>query len=373
MLLLGISLYYVFTKNFPVNLIVVSIIELALLAALWIYHDKLHEAINYSNGIIAINKRHLDRISGKWSAFEDIGAEFINTEHSYCCDLDIVGKKSLFQFLNSTHTWHGRQAFANDLLRPVYSNDELLKRQDAISELSKKIELSNHMEYNFSKIGVNSSAQKLIADLKDNKKFINSKAIKIILKYLPLLTLAFIAAMLIFQLKKLYFIGVIIIFFQMMIWLAGVLKTQKYISAITDLPYRLSSYGAVFEMLKNMEFASEKLLQIQKQLRTSNISAANAIKELGKISDKVNARHNGIIYFTLNVLLLWDYECALMLEEWKAKYAHMSGNWFLALGEFESLLCFSNLVNLCNTTCLPVIADTSKKNYSHRYWPSFAG
>lgn len=356
-LLFGVLAYFTFAKNFPSLLFVVSMVELIILIIVWIYHSKLHEKIEFSNGIISINERHLDRISGKWVSFEDIGEEFIDTTHPYACDLDIVGQKSLFQFLNTTHTWYGRQAFGNDLLQPCYSNEELLKRQEAIAELSKDIDFANYIEYQFTKVGVDSTAQELVNELKDEKLFIKSKSIKFILTYIPTLIFVFIAAISIFQLKDLYMIGAILVFMQLLAWIAGMPKTWKYLHTISHLPYKLNSYSVVIEILKGREFHSEKLKQIQTELGTSDLSAAHAIKNLSKISDKVNVRHNGIIYFILNVLMLWDYECAVLYEEWKIKYANSAEKWFLALGEIESLLCFSNFMNICNHACLPVITN----------------
>lgn len=359
-LLLGISLYFTATKGFPVMFILISGIELITLIAFWIYHSKLHKTISYLSEIININKRHLDRISGKWCDFRDIGEEFIDTEHAYACDLDIVGRKSLFQFLNTTHTWYGRRAFASDLLQHNYTDVELLKRQEAILELSKDTEFYNQMEYYFSRIGADNSAGELVRHLKDKKTFIKSKAAKIILIYAPLFTLIFIAVMLVFGLKSLYLTGAILVLVQAIIWIAGLPKTYKYLGALAHLPYKLSAYSTAIEFLKNRKFTSEKLKQIKAKLGTSNCSAAVAIKELGKIADKVSVKHNGIIYFILNVFLLWDYRCAFAFAQWKIKYADLSETWFLALGEFESILCFSNLPNICDHTCLPLISDVHK-------------
>lgn len=356
--ILGISLYLTFIKDMSFNL--VSVIAFALLIFLWIYHIKLHEKINYLNGLITINNQHLSRISGKWTDFEDIGAEFIDSEHAYAGDLDIVGNKSLFQFLNTTKTWHGRQAFANDLLHPAYTNNELKERQEAIFELSKDIEFSSRMIYYLSKIGADNSTPKLINELKNKNIIVKHKTLKIVLTYLPLVTFIFITGMFIFHLKSLYLTGAALVLLQAIIWIAGITKTQNYLGIIAHLPYKLSSYSTVIEILKNKEFTSEKLIQIQSQLSTSNLSAAQAIKDLVKISDRISARNNAIINFILNVLFLWDYQCSFMLEEWKAKYANLSESWFIALGEFESLLSFSNLPNICAKTCLPIIASTHK-------------
>jgi len=352
-LLMGILMYHIFTKEFPFELIISCAAAFIILVILWIYHNRLHDNINYSKGIISICNRQLDRITGKWTAFEDTGAEFIDAEHAYACDLDIIGSKSLFQFLNTTYTWHGRQVFANDLLRPAYGRAELQERQEAISELSNDIDFASDVQYHLSQIGVDSSAVKLVEELKDKKPFAKHTAVKILLNYTPVLTFIFIAAIIVFQQKNLYLAGAIIVLIQAIIWIAGMPKTQKYLGVMAHLPYKLSAYSTVIEILKDKDFSSEKLKRIKEQLNV----ASQAIKDLGKIADKISAKHNGIIYFIVNVFLLWDYECAFLLEEWKSKYSHLAEEWFVAVGEFESLLCFSHLPNACNNTCLPVISE----------------
>lgn len=360
-LILIVSVYSTFTKGFLPLFIGASLGIFIIFIGFWLYQDNLHKKIDYLSGVIAINNRHLDRLSGKWDGFTDIGEEFINPEHPYGCDLDIVGKKSLFQFLNRTHTWYGRHAFAKDLLAPTYTKMELQKRQEAISELSKDIEFTNHMEYYFSKIGSdNTSTPDLVNNLKDSKPFITHKIFKFFLIYAPILTVLFIAFMLIFQLKNLYLTGATFAFMQALLWALGFPKTQIYLGTISSTSYKLAPYSTVIEMLKDKKFHSEKLNQIQAQLSTSDESAAQAIKDLDKILAKMSVRNNLIIYFILNVFLLWDYQCAFMLEEWKSKYAHLSKKWFLALGEFESLLSFSTLGSVCNNICMPSLSDINK-------------
>ncbi|MCL2355776.1 MAG: DNA mismatch repair protein MutS [Defluviitaleaceae bacterium] len=358
-LIMGLILYFSFARNFQMNMVSLAVIIFMANIILWIFHYKLHQKIKFSNSIIAINKRHLDRISGKWSAFSDIGAEFINHEHQYSGDLDIVGQKSFFQFLNTTHTWHGRKSFANDLLKPGYTASEIINRQEAIAELSTDIDFSNRMEHGFSEIGLHRSMQKLVDELKAGQMFIKNKILKFLLMYTPLVTLIIVAGIVIFRQENLYVFAVSVVAIQALIWIIGMLKTHKFLSGISRLPYKLSAYSEVIGILKSKDFDSEILNQIQAQLGISEFSAEQAIKDLGKISDKVNVRHNAIIWFALNALLLWDIECSVMFEKWKMKYAPVAEGWFLALGEFESLLCFSTLPNVCSNTCLPAV--TNKK------------
>lgn len=349
--------YFTFANSFSGRFLAVDAALIVLSVFLWGYHAKVHGKVKYYNSIITINKQYLARISGEWSAFTDTGGEYADTEHSYAGDLDIVGKNSLFQLLNVTDTWHGRQAFSNDLLYPNYSNDELLLRQEAIAELSGDIEFSNDVQYRTSQIGVSDAVLKLTNELKNDKAFIKTKLVKCFLSTLPAVTAALICAVIIFQLKNLYIAVAVLAFVQSLIWIFGMIRTFRFIGSINDVAYKLEHYSAVFETLQTRDFKSKKLNQIKAQLVTSNLSATKAIKKLGKISNRINIKHNGLLYVLLNALLLWDYRCCFSLKAWKEKYAPHAEGWFLAFGEFESLLSFSNLPNICNNVCVPVIAQ----------------
>ncbi|MCL2386323.1 MAG: DNA mismatch repair protein MutS [Defluviitaleaceae bacterium] len=350
--LMGVFVYFLYVREFPLELVGVGVIFLIANIVLWEYHRRLHEIINFSKGIINIKQRHLDRISGKWTNFTDIGEEYINPNHPYSSDLDIVGQKSFFQFLNTTHTWYGREAFANDLLQPRYTSAEISERQDAIKELGTDTDFANRMEYTFSKIGVN-NLQKFVADLTDQRLFLKSRVLKILLMFAPLVTIIFAVAVFLFRLEDMYIHAVTAIALQATVGVIGLLKTFPYLGDVSRFPRKLGAYSDVISALRNRDYNATILQRIQSQLGASEISAERAIKELGKISDMVSLRHNLLVWFALNALLMWDIQCSIAFEKWKRKYAHAAEGWFLALGEFESLLCFSTLPSLCDNTCLP--------------------
>jgi len=359
-LLLGALVYFIFARSFPIGLLVVGVFVLAGNVALWIYHYKLHRKMKFLSGIIAINRRHLDRMHDKWITFSDTGSEFIDREHPYSGDLDIVGKKSFFQFLNTTHTWHGRQAFANDLLQPNYNENEITTRQNAIAELNKDIDFSNKMEYAFSQIGQHRSIEKLFDELNNNQPFINNKIIKSLFMYMPILTFIFASTVLLFQLENLRPAAIIIIAIQVFIWSYWMRATHSYLKVLSHLPYKLNAYSQVISIIKSKPFDAEILKKIQAQLSNDEASAEQAIKELDKIANKVRIRHNILLWVLLNALLLWDIECAVAFEKWKKKYAPVAEEWFVALGNIESLLSFSILPLICNHTCLPVVSTAKK-------------
>jgi hypothetical protein len=356
--LFSVSVYFIITRRGGIAFIAAAALLLILQIGAWRYHAILNARMERSRTIMEINQRHIDRVTGKWTEFSDTGQEFIDPEHPYGSDLDIVGKESLFQFLNTTHTWHGRRAFADDLLNAEYPKQKLLQRQEAVKELAQDHELANELEYRFSKIGSDSASDMLLLALQDAHPFMENRSLRVLLAYGPLFTIFIVGLAAALQWKQLYLPSLILLAVQGFAWILGLPATHKYIQSVNRLPFKLNAYKEVLEFIDAAEFKADELNGIKSDLTTSDISAAKAIKELAKIANKVSVRGTPIVYFIFNIFLLWDYECAFMFEDWKKKYAPYCEKWFLSLGELESLMCFATMQKVSSHFCFPSIAET---------------
>lgn len=338
----------------------ISIVLFIVLITMWVIQYKIKKKMKYCKGMININQKYIERINGEFFKFKDIGEEFIDNEHSYSSDLDIVGKKSLFQMLNSTNTWHGRQEFNKNLSYPNFNKDEIIKRQKAIDELSKKTTLSHDFQYIASEIPNDKSILDLIEVLKDNTPFLKSKLVSKLLLYVPILVGSFCFLVFVFGIKNLYIVSIILLALQLIIWRIGNSKINNYLGA-TNSKYKLDNFTNIFTLLQNEKFEAEKLIEIQNKLLTSEFSAFKAMKQLDIIMDMVSLNSSPITAVFFNVFFLWNFGCVFALEKWKNKYSSVSEEWFLCIGEFESLLSFSNLPNIVDTTCTANILKDNKK------------
>ncbi len=359
-IVIGISAYFMFTETENEIYLFAIIAELAVLIPIWIYHSKIKDKIDYSTGIIQINKRHLERLSGTWVDFKDTGEEYIDREHAYSSDLDIIGKKSLFQLLNTTNTWYGRKFFSNDLLQASHSVEEIKNRQHAISELSSNLEFTNEIEFYTQKTKANETLKDLVDELKDNTSFCNNKIFKNLIFYLPIFTLIFYISIVAFKLDSLIIVGSVCMLLQVLIWLLGLSKSRKYLQNISSSACKLSPYVNLIVLIKNRKFDSEKLSQIQSMLSASDESGENSIKELDRILAMLSVRNNLVVYFLLNTFLFWDFRCAIKLDEWKYKNSKSFEKIFIAIGEIESLSSFSILPLVCNNVTLPKVVISQK-------------
>lgn len=335
---------------------VLVVVLFAAQIAAWIYHHCLDQSIDHAEGLIKINHRHLDRRSDGWTAFSDFGEEFIDQNHPYGCDLDIVGRKSLFQFLNRTHTWHGRQLFAKDLLAASYTKQQIEQRQEAIKELAENHAFADEMEYFCAQIGPDPAAETLVQELQDTQTFFRHGFLRVLLIFGPIAAISLTAMGFALHENTFYIVATVLFAIQSVLWLVGLPAIYRYLQGLEKLPFRLKAYGKSLQLIEKTTFRSAELQEIKARLVTSDISATKAIKELTKIADKVSVRSNPIIYFLCNVILLWDYECVGMVEQWKHKYAAHCEQWFNALGQLESLLSLAAMINAGGQICFPDIA-----------------
>lgn len=321
-----------------------------------IYHKKFKDKLNFSKEIIKINQKYLDRINGDWVSFEDIGEEFIDHSHKYSRDLDIVGQKSIFQLINITNTFNGRKRLGKDLLNGEYSLEEITLRQEAIKELHEKLDLCEEMEYITGKHKKKlNSPEKLVNYAEDSDVLIKSKGLKGFIYTLPLITFPLILVISSFNISKFRILVPLIIILQILIWAMGFLKLNNILGDIGNFKYNLDTYVHILKLIEGEEFSSEKLKVIKVKLFNEENSSMIAIKELGKISEKVNLRYNGFLYMLLNIFLLWDYQCVFSLEAWRRKYGNKIRESLELIGEIESLMSLSVLTHINEEVSYPKI------------------
>jgi DNA mismatch repair ATPase MutS len=340
-----------------------SLIFYGAFVCLIIYHRKIKGKLKLAEDMIEINNRYLQRISGEWINFQDLGDEFVNKDHRYASDLDIVGKESLFQLINITNTWHGRESLAKALLEPNYDRSEILLRQEAVKELFDDLDFCEEMEH----IGKNNknglkNPKKLISYVEDNGVLIKSKFVKKLLYLMPLFTIPISLIIFIFNLNNLNFLMYFLLIIQTGVWVISTLKVNQVLENVKYFRGSLEEYLNILGLIEKKDFKSKKLNDIKESLFKDNGSAIEAIKKLSSISEKINIRQsNGLIYIALNILFLWDYQCVFSLEEWKAKNGNKIENWLSNIGCVEELMSLAVLIHIDENIAFPTINTSEFK------------
>jgi DNA mismatch repair ATPase MutS len=134
-------------------------------------------------------------------------------------------------------------------------------------------------------------------------------------------------------------------------------KTSSYLATVSLAPLIFGHYATVLQTVAKEDFANPHLQKIQSNLK----EAVSAISALDLIINRTSVKSFGLFYYLLNMLLLWDFDCAIRLSNWKERYGNKCEFWLKRLGELESLLSLAVLGNTCSEACLPEVTTNTRQ------------
>lgn len=368
--------------------------QIILFLAAFIYLTVVQNGIikrkNYSYAMHQINKMCLKRINGEWAQFSDIGEEFENQEHNYTYDLDIFGKNSLFQMINMTSTYSGRHKLAELFLNPLENKAEIIERQEAISELSRKLMfrqrmLSNalisnknltlieedeknsgsHASSGYSNkkksktlLNTMNKLEEIYAWAKQENKRYSSTGFKLLITGLPVLTLLFLLLS-IFGVVSPYLpiIGFAIQF--LMLAYRANFRNRNF-EIVEKYTNTLKVYSGIIKQFESEKFQSNYINELKKVLKgKSEVPAWKQIEKLSKLWELIANRYN-LFHAIINIATLWDFHCLVRLEKWKINSGKFVQKWFDVIGEVEALSSMSILKHDNPEFIMPQIAEDLK-------------
>jgi hypothetical protein len=335
---IGITIYTYIMKSFIVCS-VLFILSACIFIYLLIAHRRASEQKKHAELLRDINERSLKRIKGEWRNFEDDGSEFIDEKHEFSGDLDIFGRGSLFQWINTSNTYAGRQIMKKRLTESCNSVENIIKTQQAVRELSRELEY--RQEYNAEGMTAGTeNPQSLFIWGEEIEKFYLKPEVSILTKIMPAVTI--IVLILSFTTNL---IGKewrsILICIQILLLIPGKGKRTSSLGTIYKYKDNIKVYKGMLKLLEQKNFKSTLLNEYKSRLSDIEGSgAADAIDKLFKICDMVSERKN-LFFIIIDILLLWDYHCMIELEKWKLRYGSSLRKWLQVIGEFEALMSIS--------------------------------
>lgn len=289
----------------------------------------------FLQNLIYVNKKEIRLLQRHFEGLNE-GLEFMDKQHHYLSDLDIFGKKSLFQILNRTATYTGRMKLAFWLTKPFYDKEEILQRQAAIKELSKKPEWNHE----FIAIGVENEEKgadrELINEWLQEENIFSGDLLKISCIVLPVLSVASIV---------LYFTNIIgtqaftfLFFTQLFITGAYTKRINKIHDQLSRKFDSIEKYRQLIALIESEKMEAPLLKQLIAQFDSAQQKASASIAALKKESDRLDNRMNIVIAILLNGILLWDINVMRRIEQWKNNYKDDFNRWIDSIGELDALI-----------------------------------
>lgn len=282
-----------------------------------------------------IIQEELQALSGDYSSFED-GKEYVNPEHPYSFDLDIFGRRSLFQSINRTCTFFGKVRLAEWLQNHLHEKTSIEKRQEMIREISKHTLFREQFRVaGLVHHGQSSDGEKIQAWSQSPAQYLHAGWVKAFIWGVPvinsLLLITSLAGWTSFSWLGLSFGIFLVLSF-------GIIKRATYIQETYGKQLKsLNGYARLIALAKAEEWKSAGMQELMERFNLNGQSPVQALQQLSKELDRLDLRNNQFLYVLLEGSIFFQLQEIVRIERWKVRYGQHISEWLETVGELDAL------------------------------------
>ena len=299
-------------------------------AALVIVHARVLERIERARGAERVYLRGIERLNGRWAGTGRDGAHFIG-DHPYARDLDLFGRASLFELLNTARTEAGEATLAAWLSAgaPV---GEVLARQQAVDELRRNVDLREDLAVLAAETAISRTgalvAWALAPSIGFTRRigfvFIACGAVAVALAVLAFAELV-AARWLIFWL-----------FAEAALAISWQRRFKQVLAGIEAPDRDLGLLAGLLARIEIERFSSPRLGALQASLLTHGVPPSKRIAQLRRMVSWLDSTRNQMFAPFAYVLMLPQL-LAIAIDGWHRDYGHAVDDWLRVVGELEAL------------------------------------
>ena len=275
---------------------------------------------------IAINEREIAFIEqGIYPA--DNGKDFEPAQHPYAYDLDILGEKSLYHYLNRTHTYLGRKRLAQRLLYP--DTTTILTHQEAIKALTPQLAWRQTFMAHAEQIDDSPSFYDRLQQWAAAPTTPMGKFMRVFTVISPIVfTLSAIIGY-IYDYEVLKSIAKLLLTINLSVFFFYISKINK------------EKLG--FEHTYAMLYAfKECIAQVETHFPEKNKQASTHIAQLSRLLDDLDSVSNILVSIPLNIFSFYHLHRYRALLQWKRTYGTHIAQWLETVAATEVLCSFAN-------------------------------
>lgn len=308
-----------------------------------------------SKTLVNINKDEISYLNKESIPFED-GTEYIEVKHPYSFDLDFFGKNSLFQNINRTATYVGKNRLAYRL-KNTLEKDEILKNQGAVKELSSKVEFRQN-NYALAKVSDDNKAlyDDLLTWLKSpiSKTSSFQKIFSIVSPIILVILFAiyFSGGSIIYR-----SLGITLFFINLSVLASHLKAIKSELISDTKIDEILKNYSLIIQSIENENFNSTKLIELQARLKNDAVLASKQIKQLSSLFSQLDSLQNLVGALLMNGIALYHLHVFRNLMKWKKNHSELVVEWLNVVGEMEALGSLANFSYNNPKFCFPEVND----------------
>ncbi|OUN81404.1 MULTISPECIES: hypothetical protein [unclassified Bacteroides] len=298
-------------------------------------HNRLYFRKEQLETQLKLNQDELKGLEGDYSVFDE-GREFIDAGHPYSYDLDLFGRKSLFQALGRTCTHIGKQTLATWMQHHLTEKIAIETRQESIRDMSRRMEFREAFRVTGSiNRGADSDEEEISRWSWTPSVLQHLWWVKLCLWAVPGINILLLALGLLHILSLSWF-GMMFTVFVILSF--GLIQRVTLIQESYGKKLKtLNRYARLITLAKGETWQAPALRELTDKLDIDGHSPAEALTQLSKELDRLDLRNNQLLYVILEGSMFFQLRQIVRIERWKARYGKYLMGWLEAVGELDAL------------------------------------
>ncbi len=314
----------------------------------------------------SIRQKHLARQQLIWPDIPERVPSQTYDDHPFASDLDIIGKHSLLQLMDTSTYQGSTDQLAKYLLTRVPEVSKVEKRQSIVKELVSMPKFRDKLH--------------LLAELNSKQELDTDWSLDKLLQYLhsskevnytvPLAILGTLSVLNI-VLLVLYLMGVmapyVIISFvaYLVIYNFNSEKISGLYNESHQIEKQLSRFNPVLHFLETHDYGSKEKLQVFcKPYWSSDYSPSKYVNGIIRIAGAASSQQSEVIWVLLNFIVPWDLYFAQKLSSYKKELAPKLDEWLSHFYQLEAFCSMANFAWLNPNYSFTLPDDASQKPFS---------
>jgi hypothetical protein len=305
-----------------------------------VYHTRLGRERARLAALRAIQEEALARLDRRWDDLPLPWTPDVPADHPYAGDLDIVGRASLFQLLDTTATRMGRETLARWLLAPAAAATAE-SRQGAVADLAPRLELRQEIDLRGrASADEEADPEPFLAWAEGPDGLTDTAWLRWAAWLGPgaLLTLG-VADLAGFTAWPFWVIPLLA---NLLIGATVARRAYATIAEVATAQRAIAAYAGQLDLLAAADLTDPALRDLQASLGAGPRSAPVMLRRLGRLAGMA-IPPSSVLYVPLQALTLWDVHVLTALERWKRAGGGDARRWLTVLGDAEALSSLAGL------------------------------
>lgn len=330
-------------------------VPIVVYIALAMLHEFVLRARTRAERAVKFYDRGIARMEDRWAGAGEPGERFREESHVYAEDLDLFGRGSLFELLNSARTPMGENWLAAWLKAPS-PVAAVLERQQTVTELREKLDLREDLALAGEELRARLNPEGLTKWAETKRIMPTGLGLRLAASGLAI---AAVATAIWGTIQINYWPFLVVLGIEWLFRRRLKSRAEEVITRLDSNSEGLELFAAALRRIERESFVSARLSKMVASLKRGRVPASRAMRSLARLGYWIDA-HDSFLVAIVELPLLYSIHVALAAEKWRAEWGTQVRRWADAVGEMEALLSLAGYATEHQRDPFPSFADASE-------------